>query len=177
MFRNNSHQAEIMSNCVATKSNFLQFAGKFSHLHIATHSVIDESHSDILGLAFSPEISLKPQKDQENNILWKDEIENIDLQADLLVLSACATGKGKLTKTEGVLALPRSFYLAGVTNILYTLWNIPDCQTKDFMIDFYRGFLSGKSYSAALQATKLKTIARPETSLPYLWAGFVLLGK
>ncbi len=177
LFRNNSYKAEIMTDSAATKSHFLQFSGKFSHLHIATHSVIDESHPDQLGLAFAPEVSSKTQEDQGKSVLWRDEIENIDIYADLLVLSACATGKGKLTKTEGMLALPRSFCLAGVANILYTLWNIPDRQTKDFMIDFYRGFLSGKSYSAALRATKLKMIARSETSLPYLWAGFVLLGK
>jgi len=177
LFRNDSDQAQIMANSEATKSNFLQSAGKFTHIHIATHSVIDESHPDQMGLAFAVESSTNSRENHENSILWRDEIENIDLQADLLVLSACATGNGKMTKTEGMLAMPRSFCLAGVANIIYTLWNIPDRQTKDFMIDFYRRFLSGKSYSSALRATKLKMISRSETSLPYLWAGFVLLGK
>lgn len=177
LFRNNSCKARVLTQSEATKSGFLQLCGQYSCLHIATHSIMDETHPDQVGLVFSTEESEKTQLRQGNNILWRKEIENLDLSADLLVLSACATGKGKLTRTEGLVALPKSFYLAGAANILYTLWNIPDRQTKDFMISFYQGFLGGKTYSAALRDAKLKMIARPETALPYQWAGFVLLGK
>ena len=92
-------------------------------------------------------------------------------------MSACATGKGKVTRTEGVLALSRGFYLAGASHVVYSLWSIPDHLTSDFMLDFYRSYLSGKCYSAALQEVKLKMISVPETALPYMWAGIVVLGR
>ena len=94
-----------------------------------------------------------------------------------MVLSACATGKGKVTHTEGVLTLTRGFSLAGVSNVVYSLWSIPDHLSGEFMLNFYRSYFYLKSYSAALREVKLKMISRPETSLPYMWAGIVLLGR
>jgi len=177
MFRDHQGESQILVNADATKSRFLQASGNFTHVHIATHGVLDESHPDQLGLAFAWDPAASERKAPSDLILWRQEIENLDLSADLLVLSACATGKGRLTKTEGILALPRSFHIAGASNILYTLWNVPDRQAKDFMIRFYQGFLGGKTYSSSLRTTKLQMISSPETTLPYQWAGFVLLGK
>ena len=129
-----------------------------------------------LALVFSS--SAHPgQYDNNDGLLYIDEINNLQLNASLVVLSACATGKGEVTHTEGVLTFTRSFYLAGASNIVYSLWNIPDHLTGEFMLSFYRNYFSGKNYSAALREVKLKMISNPETSLPYMWAGIVLLGR
>jgi len=128
-------------------------------------------------LVFSKSNHPGGQQDKDDGLLHLDEISNLQLDASLVVLSACATGEGKVTRTEGVLALTRGFYLAGASNVVYSLWSIPDHLTGDFMLSFYRSYFSLKSYSAALREVKLNMISRPETSLPYMWAGFVLLGR
>ena len=117
------------------------------------------------------------KQDKNDGLLHFDEICNLHLNASMVVLSSCSSGEGKVTRTEGVLSLTRGFYLAGASNVLYSLWQIPDQLTSEFMLDFYRYYFSGKSYSEALREVKLKMISNPATSLPYLWAGFVLLGE
>ncbi|MCX6243625.1 MAG: CHAT domain-containing tetratricopeptide repeat protein [Bacteroidetes bacterium] len=162
---------------LATENNFREHTHESSVVHIATHSLIDEADPMNSALIFSPGSRLQDVRDMDDGFLHLDEIGNLQLNSSLVVLSACATGKGKVTKTEGVLALTRGFYIAGVSNILCSLWNIPDRLTGSFMLRFYKSFLSGKSYSNALRNTKLSMIANPATSLPYMWAGFELLGK
>jgi CHAT domain-containing protein len=161
----------------ATERNFRSYAPGNTHIHIATHSLISEGNPMNSALVFSISDSPAGQQDKNDGLLHLDEVGNLQLDASLVVLSACATGEGKVTHTEGVLALTRGFYLAGAANVVYSLWNIPDHLTGDFMLSFYRSYFSGKSYSAALREVKLKMISRPETSLPYMWAGIVMLGK
>ncbi len=128
-------------------------------------------------LVFSKSNHSIGHQDKDDGLLHLDEISNLRLDASLVVLSACATGEGKVTRTEGVLALTRGFYLAGASNVVYSLWNIPDHLTCEFMLSFYRSYFSGKTYSAALREVKMNMISKPETSLPYIWAGIVLLGR
>jgi CHAT domain-containing protein len=161
----------------ATEKNFRTYAPGNSHIHIATHSVISVEDPVNSALVFSGIDESGGLEDQNDGLLHLDEISNLQLNASLVVLSACATGKGKVSKTEGIFAFTRSFYLAGVSNVVYSLWNIPDHLTSNFMVDFYKAYFSGKSYAAALRDVKLKMISNPETSLPYEWAGVVLLGR
>jgi len=170
------HQS-VFVDTASTEMNFRLFAPGNSHIHIATHSIISDSDPENSALVFSNSHQPDRIQDQDDGLLHLDEISNLKLDASLVALSACATGEGKVTKTEGVLALTHGFYLAGASNVLYSLWSIPDHTTSQFMLDFYKGNLSGKSYGAALRDVKLKMISRPETSLPYMWAGIVLLGK
>jgi CHAT domain-containing protein/tetratricopeptide (TPR) repeat protein len=161
----------------ATEKNFRLNAPENTHIHIATHSFISDRDPMNSALIFSGSGHQGDEDEMNDGLLHLDEINNLQLDASLVVLSACGTGEGKVTRTEGVLAFTRGFYLAGASNIVYSLWNIPDRLTGGFMLDFYRNYFSGKSYEAALRNVKLKMIARPETSLPYLWAGIVLLGR
>jgi CHAT domain-containing protein len=128
-------------------------------------------------LVFSATDHVEGPQGMNDGLLHLDEIGNLRLRASLVVLSACATGKGKVTHTEGVLAFSRGFFLAGASNVVYSLWNIPDHITSNLMINFYTDYFSGKTYSASLREVKLQMISNPETALPYMWAGFVLLGK
>jgi CHAT domain-containing protein/tetratricopeptide (TPR) repeat protein len=161
----------------ATERNFRNHAPGNTHIHIATHSLISENDPMNSALVFSKSNHSVGQQDKDDGLLHLDEISNLQLDASLVVLSACATGEGTVTRTEGVLALTRGFYLAGVSNVVYSLWSIPDHLTCDFMLSFYQSYFSGKSYSAALREVKLKMISKPESSLPYMWAGIVLLGR
>ena len=177
LFNTLNGHSQTFAGASATEKNFREHAGNNSVVHVATHSLIDDADPGNTALVFSPGNNLKNIKDMDDGFLHLDEISNLRLNASLVVLSACSSGKGKVTRTEGVLALSRGFYIAGAGNILYSLWNIPDRFTGNFMPGFYRGFLSGKSYSTALREAKLNMIADPSTSLPYLWAGFVMLGR
>ena|GEM_PF-2255628 len=176
LFRQVPEHHQVFLDSSATKKNFLLHAPGNTHIHIATHSLISDEDPMNSALLFSR--SAHPdQYDNNDGLLHIDEINNLQLNASLVVLSACATGKGEVTHTEGVLTFTRGFYLAGASNIVYSLWNIPDHFTSEFMLSFYRNYFSGKSYSAALREVKLKMISNPETSLPYMWAGIVLLGR
>jgi CHAT domain-containing protein len=169
--------SQVFLDTSATEKKFRFNAPGYTHIHIATHSIISDGDPMNSALIFS---GFKPQdnpQDMNDGLLHLDEINNLQLDASLVVLSACGTGEGKVTRTEGVFAFTRGFYLAGASNIVYSLWNIPDHLTGDFMLNFYHNYFSGKSYGAALRKVKLKMIAKPETSLPYLWAGIVLLGR
>ena len=161
----------------ATEEHFKRYTSSYSWIHIATHSQIDNNYPERSGLLFTKDPESKQNQPPGNDILYLDEIYNLGLHADLVILSACATGTGKIIKSEGAIALTRGFLYAGASNILYSLWNITDKHTRDFMIGFYSELVSGKSYSAALRAEKLKMISRPETSLPTIWAPYVLLGR
>jgi CHAT domain-containing protein len=161
----------------ATEEHFKKYTSSYSWIHLATHSQIDYSYPERSGLLFTEAHGLKRKRAPGNDILYLDEIYNLGLHADLVVLSACATGTGKIIKSEGTMALTRGFLYAGASNILYSLWNITDKNTRDFMIGFYTELVSGKSYSAALRAEKLKMISQPETSLPTIWAPYVLMGR
>lgn len=170
-------KAVIKCNESATERSFKNSASSFSIIHVATHSIIDEKDPESSGLVLNSSPDLNDSVFSEDGILYHDEIINLDLHTDLLVLSACGSGKGKLTRTEGVLALNRAFYVAGAKNIIYSAWNISDQRTPDLMKTFYTHLLGGDSYSAALREAKLSMISHRETSLPFFWGGVMLLGK
>ena len=103
------------------------------------------------------------------------ELYNLKLQADLLVLSSCKSGVGKLVIGEGMQGLNRNFIAEGVPNIMFSLWEVDDVQTKELMIEFYKQMLSGENYSKALQKSKLKMIQK-EDVVPTFWSGFIFVG-
>jgi CHAT domain-containing protein len=109
----------------------------------------------------------------EDGILTASEISNLDLSAcQLVVLSACETGLGEVKGSEGVFGLQRAFKMAGVKNIIMSLWKVPDTQTAELFDIFYNECFAGKSIHEAFRAAQLKM---KEKYTPYYWAGFVLL--
>ena len=175
--RENHGEASVYLANDATKKIFKQVVQDKTIIHIATHSIIHEDEPELSGLLFYPDNGMDEKGSGNSGLLLMNEIFNLKIKADLVILSACGTGSGKITRSEGILALNRAFYCAGASNIIYTLWNITDAHTKDFMTTFFDGVISGQSFSAALRNTKLQMIHHPETSLPKLWAGYVLLGR
>lgn len=158
----------------ASEENFKKQINGYKYVHVATHGFINSENPKLSNLAFS-----QPQDNnaKEDGILFSAETYNLDLNADLLVLSACQTGAGKLAKGEGLMALTRGFLYSGARNIVASLWKVYDQHTSLLMVEMYRQIAAGKSYSAALREAKLKMIANPETAGPQSWASFVLIGK
>jgi CHAT domain-containing protein len=144
-------------------------------IHIATHSLKDEGQHQLSGLIFSPPgLSRQPGED---GILYSGEIYNLHLDAQLIVLSSCESGVGRLVKGEGVMAMNRGFFYSGIRNIVFSLWKVEDRSTSRLMIEFYRNILHGFPFSQALRKAKLEMIKDPFTAFPKYWSGFVLVGK
>jgi CHAT domain-containing protein/tetratricopeptide (TPR) repeat protein len=109
----------------------------------------------------------------EDGILTASEISNLDLSAcQLVVLSACETGLGEVKGSEGVFGLQRAFKMAGVKNIIMSLWKVPDAQTAELFDIFYTECFAGKTIHEAFQTAQAKMKVKYS---PYYWAGFVLL--
>ena len=158
----------------ASEENFKNHAAKYKFVHIATHGLINEDKPKLSGVIFS-----QPTDSTfvEDGILYSGEAYNLDLNADLLVLSSCESGIGKLVRGEGLLALTRGFLYSGARNIIVSLWKVSDKHTSDLMVELYKQILSGKTYSKALREAKLQLIRNPATAFPKSWSSFVLIGK
>jgi CHAT domain-containing protein len=105
-----------------------------------------------------------------------EEIINLNWDAELVVLSACQTGKGEMKKTEGVVGLTRAVMYAGSDAVVVSLWNVSDEGTKDLMIQFFDNILNKKmTKSDALRDAKLKFIKDKKT--PFIWSPFVMYGE
>ncbi|MBN1302188.1 MAG: CHAT domain-containing protein [Melioribacteraceae bacterium] len=144
------------------------------YLHIATHSFVNPIKPSLSGIILYPD---DDSDSKEDGILYSGEIYNLDLNADLVVLSSCESGIGKLIKGEGMIALTRGFLYSGAKNIVTSLWKVFDESTSNLMINFYDAILSGKTYKESLRDAKLKMINDPATSFPLNWSGFVLIGE
>ncbi|MDZ7333466.1 MAG: CHAT domain-containing protein [candidate division KSB1 bacterium] len=158
----------------ASEENFKRESSQYQIVHIATHGIINEERPQLSGIVFS-----QPQDSvfSDDGILYAGEAYNLNLQADLLVLSSCESGLGKLVPGEGMMALTRGFFYSGASNIIVSLWKVSDKYTSQLMIDFYTNILNGKDYAAAIRETKINLIKNPATALPKIWGGFVLVGR
>jgi CHAT domain-containing protein len=116
----------------------------------------------------------KPQ----NGYLGLNEIYNLNLPAEMVVLSACETGIGKQIRGEGLIALTRGFMNAGAERVVASLWKVDDRATAELMGEFYNEmFVHKLKPAAALRAAQLKLSQRPASRNPHFWAGFVLQGE
>jgi CHAT domain-containing protein len=112
-------------------------------------------------------------------VLRVDEIMRLKMKADLVTLSACSTGLGKLVNGEGILGLTRAFFYAGARNVAVSLWNVNDSATAALMTSFYRNLNRGLAKAEAMHQAKLDLIHSPPSTWrhPYFWAAFVIEGE
>lgn len=158
----------------ASELRFKSEAGQYSVLHIATHGVLNDLDPMFSSLILKNEAS-------EDGILHAFELYNMQLNADLAVLSACNSGMGKLEKGEGIFSIARGFSYAGIPNIIMSKWPVSDWSTELLMKEFYRNLKKGLAIDVALQQAKIKYLNenRDNASLlaPFYWGGFVLSGN
>jgi CHAT domain-containing protein/tetratricopeptide (TPR) repeat protein len=142
-------------------------------LHFATHGVLDPEQPLLSLLALT---QIDPAGRPVDGILPAHAIYDLDLPADLVVLSACETALGRDVPGEGLISgLPRAFLYAGASRVIVSLWPVEDQSTRELMVLFYRGlFAEGLAPAAALQEAQ-RTMVRAGRR-PSQWAGFVLLG-
>jgi len=144
----------------------------YCYLHFATHGVVDETNPEL------SRIFLQNGDNAEDGNLFAGEIYNLDLQANLVTLSACQTGLGKISKGEGVIGLSRALVYAGAQNLIVSFWSVADESTAELMTDFYRQLLDhpNQSFGENLRKAKLHLIGSEKYGSPYYWAPFVLIG-
>ncbi len=145
---------------------------KFNYIHFATHGFIDEGKPD-----FSSLVLTKTNNSEEDGFLQATEIFNLNLNADMVVLSACQTGLGKLVRGEGMVGLTRAFMYAGTPTVLVSLWSVSDISTSILMGEFYRNLVIEKlSKTDALRKAQLSMLGNEKFAHPFYWAPFVIIG-
>lgn len=144
----------------------------YKYLHFATHGFINEANPEFSGILMS-----QNKNSSEDCILYASEIYNLEINADLVTLSACETGLGKMAFGEGIVGLTRSFLYAGASNLLVSQWKVNDESTSDMMVDFYDKILTGTPKAQALREAKLSILKNDKFKNPYYWAPFVLIGE
>jgi len=135
-------------------------------LHLACHGHLDERRPLLSGLVLG-----------DGELLSVSDVHRLQLDADLVVLSACDSGRGAIARGEGVLGLTRSFLFAGAARVVVADWQVADTNSRELMVQFYRHMLQEHLRpSQALREAKRALLETPAHSHPYHWAGFVLWG-
>ena len=147
---------------------------QFRYVHFATHGYLDSERPDLSAIVLSV---VDEDGNPQDGFLRAHDIYNLNLPAELVVLSACQTGLGKDIKGEGLVGLTRGFMYAGARRVVVSLWNVNDKATAELMQRFYRGMLREKlTPAAALRKAQVELAQHPQWHSPYYWAAFVLQG-
>jgi CHAT domain-containing protein len=154
----------------ATKNRVIQQMMNARVIHLATHGLLNDRNG------LDSAIALAPNGTGEFNdgLLTAAEIVQMKLNAELVVLSACDTGQGRVTG-DGVIGLSRSLMLAGTPSVLVSLWAVPDAPTSELMIEFYRQWQQTGNKAQALRQAMLSI--KTKYPNPSNWSGFTLMGE
>ena len=173
VFKSEGQVAETRLGIDATKKELLETdLTRFCYVHFATHGVLPtDTGIDEPALVLSLDGANASQM-----FLPMSQILQLRLKADSVVLSACNTGAGKVSRAEGVMSLGRAFLAAGASSVTVSLWEVSDDSTVLLMEEFYRRLLSGESKDKALAEARLKLFNGRYKS-PFYWAPFVLIGE
>lgn len=162
-------QCTLLIAQAATEANVKELAQSHNIVHLATHGIAYGSDPLASLVAFSP-------TEHENGLLTAREvIQSSSLPADLVVLSACQTGLGRITG-EGMLGLSRAFLVAGARTVVVSQWSVSDSATMELMVAFYKNYLQSGNKAIALQKAMQSVRSQPEYSHPRYWAAFVVVG-
>jgi CHAT domain-containing protein len=173
LLKKTNAQIEVRVGIDATKTELLDTdLSKFRFLHFATHGVlpVDTGISEpALLLSYD---GLAPS----HMFLTMSEVLGLKLRAESVVLSACNTGTGTISKAEGVMSLGRAFLAAGSSSVVVSLWQVADESTALFMEEFYRNVLNGKPKDVALARARTSLFAQGYRQ-PFRWAPFIVMGE
>lgn len=177
MFRKKGKNPLVLLCENSNENNFKAIAPFSQIIHIATHTLISKELPELNGLLFNEFGSERDNNYIDDGLLAVNEIRTLKIPAELIVLDACASANLRSRIGFNWFSFTDSFMKAGARNILGTLWNVNDRFAELFMVEFYRNYLAGVSFSKALQRVKIKMMKDPSTSLPVNWAAYVLIGE
>jgi CHAT domain-containing protein/tetratricopeptide (TPR) repeat protein len=173
LLRERREVAEVRLGVNATKNELLDTdLSRFRFLHFATHGVLPVDtgvQEPSLVLSYD---GITP----DHMFLSMSEILNLKLQSESVVLSACNTGSGKISRAEGVMSLGRAFLAAGSASVTVSLWQVSDESTALLMEIYYKNLLDGKKKSVALAEARNAVFASGSKS-PYFWGPFIVIGE
>ena len=157
----------------ANEGFFKEKAADYGIIHLAMHGLLDSRAQMLSSLVFTED-----GDSVENNFLQAYEISKLNLNADLVVLSACETGYGKFEQGNGIASLARSFMYAGAPSLVVSLWQVNDFSTAEIMKLFYQNLAKDMGTAEALRAAKLNYMKRAKGILrhPAFWSPFVHIG-
>jgi CHAT domain-containing protein/Tfp pilus assembly protein PilF len=165
-------KADLFSGDKATEGAFKRLdLEAYRLIHLACHAFSDDRNPLRSSLVFSA-----GPDDAEDGFLQVSEMFDMRTDADLVVLSACQTGRGKIVRNEGILGLPRIFFFMGARSVISTLWPVHDKAGAAFMDYFYDAYFRGAGKAEALQIAKRK-MAGTKYGHPYYWASYTLTGE
>lgn len=197
-------ETTLLTGSEATRERLLaEISENYEVLHFATHGILDERSPQLSGIVLArsdrQEVSETPATDAigkttrgdaisypDDNFLRMGRIYELSLSSDLVILSACNTGIGKLVDGEGVLGFKRAFMFAGAHSVAVSLWSVQDRSTALLMRSFYENIsemkqpdeqLSTLEYAKALQQARRALIRQPGYSHPVYWAAFTITGN
>lgn len=149
---------------------------QYRMVHLATHGILNSRHPELSGIVLS---LVDERGGPQDGFLRLHEIYNLNLSADLVVLSACQTALGKEIKGEGLVGLTRGFMYAGAARVVASLWKVDDRATAELMKRFYKAMLGEDRLrpAAALRAAQMAMWKENRWKAPYYWAAFVLQGE
>lgn len=156
----------------ATRGRIVAALPEQSLVHLATHGLIEliTAVDEVPGA-----IALGPAG-EDDGYLTASQIAALDLRARLVVMSACNTGRGRLS-ADGVVGLVRAFLTAGVECVVASLWSVGDESTQELMVSFYEELLRGRPAAHALRRAMLDLKAEPRYDNPLHWAAFIVTGQ
>jgi CHAT domain-containing protein len=181
-------QSKVYTGAAAREDRVKADAGKYRIVHLATHAVLNDANPMYSQIVLS-------QVDQgagDDGMLEAWEIMKLDLNADMVVLSACETGRGRVGAGEGVIGLSWAMFVAGSPATVVSQWKVASAGTTELMIEFYRNLRIGDSNATrsgvgvrqspviskaeALRRAALKLLRSEKYRDPFYWAGFVVVG-
>jgi CHAT domain-containing protein len=164
----------------ASISNFKGSSLSAKIVHFAGHTLIDDSIADLSGLFFSAETDEKTtESDSRGDVIYLNELLNLDMNSGLVILSACESGTGKLVKGEGLISIGRAFRYAGSQSMIMSLWKINDLSASEIIGSFCNFLKKGKARDVALRRAKLEYLTDSRnagSTHPYYWSAFVMIG-
>jgi CHAT domain-containing protein len=145
-------------------------------VHFATHGLLNRTHPELSGVVLS---LVDRQGKPQDGFLQLHDVYNLDLPAELVVLSACRTGLGKAVWGEGLVGLTRGFMYAGARRVVASLWGVQDLATAELMKRFYGAMLGEKQMrpAEALRAAQVEMWKQKRWRSPFYWGGFALYGE
>ena len=146
-------------------------ANKYRILQLATHGVINNASP-----MYSHIVLAQGEGGKEDGLLEAWEIMQMDLQADLAVLSACETARGRIGAGEGVIGITWALFVAGCPTTVVSQWKVESSSTTELMLEFHRHLQAGAGKGEAMRRAALKLMADKRYNHPFYWASFIVVG-
>jgi CHAT domain-containing protein len=163
-------KSEVLIGAEAREDRAKNDAGKFRVLHFATHGIVNNSSPMYSYLVLSQGDS------KEDGLLEAWELLNMDLKADLVVLSACETARGRVGAGEGMIGLSWALFVAGTPTTVVSQWKVDSASTTELMLEFHRNLQGSNSKAQSLRKAMLKLLNTNQYKHPFYWAPFVVIG-